>query len=63
MTMPEERTRAIMQTREFLQELTRYADNAVRQEAVRLLRHYPCAGDVNIAHRAIPEWFGPVKHE
>lgn len=60
MTMPEERTRAILQTRDFLQRLTRHKDKAVQQEAERLLRHYPVGGDVNIAHHAIPMWFGPV---
>lgn len=53
MTMPSERTRAIIQTREFLVELSR--DNslpeAVRTEAHRLLRHYPSADEVLLARR------------
>lgn len=43
MTMPCERTRAIIQTREFLDDMSR--DNSlperVQIEARRLLRHYP----------------------
>ena len=45
MTMPSERTRAIIQTREFLVDLSRdkTLPEAVRTEARRLLRHYPSA--------------------
>ncbi len=48
MTLPHERTRAVIRTREFLARLaTPYGDGIkkipaeVRQEARRLLRHYP----------------------
>jgi hypothetical protein len=64
MTMPAERTRALMQTREFLQDLmdsekTPLVPEVVRREARRLLRHYPLARDVQLAHLALPNWFGP----
>lgn len=43
MTMPDERSRAVVQTREFLVELSR--DNSlperVRRDAKFLLRHFP----------------------
>ncbi|WP_410719612.1 BPSL0761 family protein, partial [Brevibacillus sp. SIMBA_040] len=51
MTMPNERTRSIIQTRDFLISLSR--DQAlpepVRNEAHRLLRHYPSAKEVLLA--------------
>jgi hypothetical protein len=51
MTMPRERTRAIIQTREFLVDLSRDGTlpEAVRNEARRLLRHYPAANEVLLA--------------
>jgi hypothetical protein len=51
MTMPSERTRAIIQTREFLVDLSRnkILPEAVRTEARRLLRHYPTADEVLLA--------------
>ena len=51
MTMPSERTRAIIQTREFLVDLSRdqALPEAVRTEAHRLLRHYPTADEVLLA--------------
>lgn len=51
MTMPSERTRAIIQTREFLVDLSRdqALPEALRTEARRLLRHYPSADEVLLA--------------
>lgn len=48
MTLPYERTRAVVQTREFLVELSRNTDlaEAIRNEAKRLLRHFPSKADV-----------------
>lgn len=65
MTMPDERTRAVVHTAEFLRDLTMPSvtpdvPRAVREEARRLLRHYPGRGDMSLAHMAIPEWFGEV---
>lgn len=51
MTMPNERSRAVVQTRDFLVALSR--DNAlpekVRHDAKFLLRHYPTRDDVILA--------------
>lgn len=51
MTMPYERSRAVVQTREFLVELSR--DNSlpdrVRRDAKFLLRHFPTPDDVVMA--------------
>lgn len=53
MTLPYERTRAVVQTREFLVELSRNTDltEAIRLEAKRLLRHFPSKADVLLAGR------------
>lgn len=61
MTMPDERTRAVMQARQFLQELAMETElpATVRREAQRLLRHYPRLNDMALAHLALPTWFGP----
>lgn len=62
MTMPDERTRSVIQTREFLQMLeaadkTEVPEN-IRKEAHRLLRHFPRTMDLQFAANACPEWFG-----
>ena len=48
MTLPYERTRAIIQTEAFLIELSKdkYLPDEKRQEARRLLRHYPSRREV-----------------
>lgn len=66
MTVPAERTLAMLQARNFLKELANAAPQSrvpdhVRQEAIRLLRHYPSSADVELAHMYAPHWFGPVK--
>ncbi len=65
MTMPDERTRSIVQTREFLESLSAGAEgpgipDSVKREAHRLLRHFP--DDWHIAHVAakVPQfWADP----
>jgi hypothetical protein len=53
MTIPEERTRAVIQTRAFLRALRDDSKlrSAIREEARRLLRHYPSAMDMQYAAR------------
>lgn len=48
MTMPGERTRAVIQTHEFLVELSRDTSlpAKVRRDAKFLLRHYPSKSDM-----------------
>ncbi|WP_329605981.1 MULTISPECIES: BPSL0761 family protein [Pseudomonas] len=48
MTMPHERSRAIVQTHAFLEQLSRDASQSeeVRRSAKHLLRHYPCESEV-----------------
>lgn len=62
-TMPDERTRAILQTKDFLVELlsaeqTPGVPETVRREARRLLRHFPGLMEIHLAHRALPAVFG-----
>ena len=64
MTTPEERTRAVLKTRQFLVDLanspqTSAVPEIVRQRAETLLRYYPEVADMDIAHRACAHWFGP----
>ena len=65
MTIPFERTRALIETKIFLQQLqdpklTPRVPAAVREIARKLLRHYPSYSDVELAHKALPEVYGPV---
>lgn len=65
MTIPFERTRALIETKSFLQELqdpklTLRVPAAVREIARKLLRHYPGLADVELAHKALPDVYGPV---
>lgn len=48
MTMPHERSRAIVQTQEFLEQLSRDASQSedIRRSAIHLLRHYPSKSEV-----------------
>jgi len=66
MTIPAERTRAIIYTKLFLEQLlvprlTPDVPDSVRAAALGLLRHYPGIAELEIAHHALPEWFGPAR--
>ena len=62
MTIPTERTRSVLQTKDFLERLlgTDKAEvpESIRVEARRLLRHYPSASDLRLAAEACPDWWG-----
>lgn len=66
-TLPEQRTRAVLETREFLLRLmSPYIPNgckkvpaSVRREARSLLKHYPGVVDMWQAGSATPEVFDP----
>jgi len=51
MTMPNERTRALIQTRDFLVELSQDVAilASIRRQADQLLRHYPSAKQILLA--------------
>jgi hypothetical protein len=66
MTVPSERTRAVVQTKVFLEALldpkrTPRTPGKVRYWAKTLLRHYPEAYQIQDAHEALPYLFGPVE--
>lgn len=64
MTLPDERFRAVIQTKNFLTELM-YADKtprvpkAIRRRAHDLLRHYPSYWDLERASQNAPDVFLP----
>lgn len=60
MTMPSERTRAVIQTREFLQILVAAEEvpEHIKEEARRLLRHYPDNSNLRIVANVCPDWWG-----
>ena len=51
MTMVHERTRSVVQTRDFLRDLSKdlSVPESIRLQAERLLRHYPEAADIWLA--------------
>ena len=65
MTIPYERTRALLETKIFLQQLqdpklTPRVPASVRETARELVRHYPSYSDVELAHKALPHLYAPV---
>jgi hypothetical protein len=66
MTIPCERTRALVYTLRFLRDLqdpqaTPRVPRWVRRHAKALERHYPTLADIELAHTACPEWYGSVE--
>ena len=66
MTLPAERTRAIIYTKLLLEQLhvprlTADVPDSVRAAALGLLRHYSGVSELEIAHHALPDWFGPAR--
>jgi hypothetical protein len=62
MTLPDERYRAVQQTKQFLADLcssqrTPRVPKDIRQRANSLLRHFPSDWDMDQASRACPEIF------
>jgi len=65
MTLPAERTRAVAWARRFLLSLldpreTPRVPRPIRDEARRVLRHYPLDYDIQRAAREAPDTFGQV---
>ena len=65
MTVPTERTRALIYAHAFLKDLlnpaiTPRVPKDVRDTAKWLLRHYPDPGTVQYAHNVCPVLFGPL---
>ena len=62
MTLPDERYRAVVQTRRFLLDLcnaqhTPRVPKIIREHARAMLRHYPSDWDMTVAAEASPELF------
>lgn len=62
MTTPDERTRAVVDTRWFLEHLSRSnaVPDGVRDTARRLLRHYPGNAHINAAAETWPMRWAPA---
>lgn len=65
MTIPFERTRALISAKEFLEAMmdpkqTPRTPRWMRGKAKALLRHYPGLCEIELAHKALPEVYGPV---
>lgn len=62
MSTPEERTRALYETRRFLQELCiGDVSEAVRRDAQWCLRHYPTPAVIDVLARHAPGWLVPAQ--
>ena len=64
MTEPHQRTRALLETKQFLYELQDpklmpRVPAAVRKLAGKLLQHYPSYADIELVHKKLPLIFGP----
>ena len=59
MTLPDERYRAVVQTRKFLAEIltTPRVPKSIKDGARHCLRHYPSEWDMQAAARGAPEHF------
>lgn len=65
MTIPFERTRALIGAKEFLEAMldpkqTPKTPRWMRGKAKAILRHYPGLAEIKMAHKALPDEFGPV---
>ncbi|MDR7007028.1 hypothetical protein B2G74_20065 [Burkholderia sp. A27] len=65
MTTPAERTKAVLDTRDFLQVLSGAGEVTIRglvqSVAIGLLRHYPLNVDLDVSASALPEiWAQPT---
>lgn len=68
MTVPVERTRAVLSARTFLYDLldpakTPRVPRPIRQRAIRVLRHYPSATDLLISSRHCASVWGEPEFE
>jgi len=66
MTVASERTNSVLFTEQFLRDLldrkkTPGVPTVVRERAGLCLRHYPWRVHLQLAHNALPEYWGPAK--
>ncbi|MCC8402011.1 hypothetical protein LJ655_08910 [Paraburkholderia sp. MMS20-SJTN17] len=66
MTTPVERTKAVIDTREFLNTLAEAGEISVKglvqTRAEHLLRHYPLDVDLGVSSAALPDVWAPPPH-
>jgi len=67
MTVPFERTRALIGAKEFLEAMldpkkTPRTPRWMRGRAKALLKHYPGLAETEMAHKAVPDEFGQCRH-
>jgi len=65
MTIPFERTRALIETKQFLEQLLVPEDSPgvpdwAREQARKLLRHYPTYSNIDFLHRVLPHLYAPI---
>lgn len=65
MSIPFERTRAILETRAFLERLldpkeTPRVPRTIRGQAKAMFRHYPSSYEIELVHKALPMFYGPI---
>ncbi|WP_414858466.1 BPSL0761 family protein [Paraburkholderia tropica] len=65
MTTPYDRTLALFQTRDLLEALVVAPDDiahrSVREEALRLLEHYPLDAHIRLTGMALPDMWDPMR--
>jgi len=64
-TVPFQRTRALIKAKQFLETMmdpkqTPRTPRWMRFKAKEILRHYPALTELELAHKAVPDTFGPV---
>ncbi|WP_353655656.1 BPSL0761 family protein [Variovorax gracilis] len=64
MTIPSERTRAVVETRRFLEKIAagrmvRESPERLQDYARALLRHYPNGSDLLLTSSVLPAWWSP----
>lgn len=68
MTLPDERTRAVLYAKEFLRDLldakkTPRVPRTVRERARNVLKHYPADYEIQALYKKTPRLFGKVQED
>ncbi len=65
MTTPYERTRAVLEAKDFLERIQHAPEVplTLREEARKLLRHYPTVSCIQLSSLALPNTWAPVLPE
>lgn len=68
MSLPDEKTRALMWAKRFMRDLldpkkTPKVPSAVRRRAYSALKHYPAEYEIAKLHEKLPKIFGPLESQ